>query len=230
MFRGPLNENGQTLTLVAARIITPRGGNEAVSVSNDQLTYIPPRHYNNNINGPVLLELTIRDGGVAGGDANPLESTSTLTINITALNDAPVFILPSTNISVFEDNESVVGTPATTITGFANPVLKGPNEATDEAASQTVEFEIVSVSNASLFTTQPTISPTGNLSFVTAKDQNDRQLWLSSLRDSGPSTPAGNFNLSARQTFTINVTAVNDAPEFNVPLRLPVLRIRRLSK
>ena len=97
--RGPFNESGQTLRLVAATIVSPRGNGESVSVSNDTLSYRPPQNYNNAIAGPVfLLLLTIRDGGVAGGSANPLESTSTLTINITPVNDAPSFSLTSSSV------------------------------------------------------------------------------------------------------------------------------------
>ncbi len=50
-FRNNPNENGQTLTLVDAQIISPAGG--TVSVNNDTLLYTPLAHYNNAINGPA---------------------------------------------------------------------------------------------------------------------------------------------------------------------------------
>ena len=83
--RNNANESGQTLTLVNAQIISPTGG--SVSVNNDTLVYTPLAHYNNAINGPAKVLLTVRDGGVAGATGDERISTSTLTINITPLND-----------------------------------------------------------------------------------------------------------------------------------------------
>ena len=86
---------------------------------------------------------------------------------------------------MFEDNEQVINAANTTIVGFANPVLAGPSSATDEALSQTLTFDVLSISNPGLFATLPTISATGNLSFVTAKDLNGSSVVVVQLRRFG---------------------------------------------
>lgn len=120
--------------MVDAVIVGPSGIGGTVSVVNDELIYTPPADYNNRINGPVFIRLTIRDGGVAGGDANPLEDSSTLTVNLAFINDAPIFTLPAST-STIEDSGDV------TVAGFVTGVLPGNVTSTDEV---TVDNQVVS--------------------------------------------------------------------------------------
>src|SRR5690606_2765431 len=94
-----------------------------------------------------------------------------------------------------------------TVSGWATGISPGPaNE-----ADQTVSFNIVSVSNPSLFSTLPAISPTGTLTYTPAPNANGSALITVSLSDNG-----GGANTSATKTFQISVTPVNDAPSFIV--------------
>ncbi len=222
--KGPPNESGQTLTLVGARLINPRGNGETVSVVGDTLTYRPPLHYNNRIDGPVLVELRIRDGGVAGGDEMPLEDRSTLTINLTALNDAPIFTIPGT-LATVEDAGLVV------VPNFATGILPGPVLASDEVAvdNQQVTF-LVRALDPSLFDEQPSIDASGTLQFRLAPDVNNlNRPNPANLRveviavDNGPVPGEGglpHINQSPPKTFVINATPINDAPEFTIPSSL----------
>lgn len=158
-----------------------------------------------------------------GGTANPGDvdtTTKTFSISVKEINDAPIFALPQTNITVFEDQESIDGTTQTVFPAFANPVQPGPLSAVDEL-SQILTFSTVSVSNPGLFSVLPAINGvTGNLTFTTAAHQNGQAVVVVRLTDNGPGTATGNGDDNqARpdQTFTINITPVNDPPEFSLP-------------
>lgn len=223
------NELGQDLEIVNAVILHPNpaiyGG--SVSVIDNEITYTPPAHYNNQIDGPALIELTIRDSGVAGADAMPLEHSSTLTINLTAVNDAPEFSMPATT-STTEDSGTVV------VDNFLTDLRPGPVAGTDEATGPAIAFEDQQVSytvtalDPSLFAVLPTITPTtdvspGQLTYELAADVNTTAPFPEILVeviavDTGISGGANSdVNTSAPFTFTILPTPVNDAPEFDIP-------------
>ncbi len=83
-------------------------------------------------------------------------------------------------------------------------------------------FQVVAVSAPELFSTQPTISADGSLSFTPAANKNGNAVVIVRLVDDGPATPAPNDNDSALQTFTISITPVNDAPIFSIPSSITV--------
>lgn len=187
-------------------IVPPSGG--TVSVVNNQLIYSAPANYNNAIGGPVKLLLTISDDNTAGPVFN-LTATSTLTLNITPVNDAPSFLIPAPVLTLNEDVGLV------NRANFATSIVPGPSTAFDELP-QTLNFQVVSNSNPGMFTTAPTLSPAGTLTFATAPDANGQAIVVVRLRDSGAGTGNGNVNISSDQTFTINLTPVNDAPQFTL--------------
>ncbi len=195
-----------TLSSVAPVIVPPSGG--SVSVVSNRLIYSPPANYNNAIGGPVKLLLTIADDNTAGPTFN-LTATSTLTLNVTPVNDAPSFLIPTPVLTLNEDVGLV------NRANFATSILPGPSTAFDEVP-QTLNFVVVSNSNPGLFTTAPSLSPTGTLTFATAPDANGQAIVVVRLRDSGAGTGNGNVNISTDQTFTINLTPVNDAPQFTL--------------
>ncbi len=162
------------------------------------------------------------DGAVAPPPNNNTSVFRTFTIVPAAVNDAPVFTLPLSQVDVIEDVEQFTGVSPTTKAGFATGVaqagglLSTPPTATDEL-SQTLNFEVLSVSAPELFSTQPTISSAGVLSFQTAQNKNGKAVVVVRLVDGGPSSPVPNVNDSGRKTFTISITPINDAPQFDVP-------------
>src|SRR5262249_8612643 len=104
-----------------------------------------------------------------------------------------------------------------TVNNWATNISAG---AADESG-QTLNFVVNNISysssvyntNATFFTTLPTISPTGTLSYQTAPNANGSATVTIVLHDNG-GTANGGSDTSASQTFVINVTAVNDPPSF----------------
>src|SRR4029077_18714505 len=79
-------------------------------------------------------------------------------------------------------------------------------------AGQVLNF-IVSNDNAALFVGQPAIAANGTLTYTPAANANGTTTVTVQLHDDG-GTVNGGVDTSAPQTFTITVTAVNDAPSF----------------
>ncbi len=97
---------------------------------------------------------------------------------------------------------------AQTVNGWASNLSAGPaNE-----SGQTLNF-IVTDNNNALFSVQPAISATGVLTFTPALNANGSATVSAQIHDNG-GTANGGVDTSATQTFTITVTAVNQAPSF----------------
>ena len=120
------------------------------------------------------------------------------------MNDAPSFTKGSDQ-SVLEDCGEQ------TATGWATAISKGPaNE-----SSQNLAFTVSDVTNSALFASggTPAVSADGTLSYTPAAYANGSSDVTIYLADDGD-TASGGANQSASITFTITVTAVNDAPSF----------------
>ncbi len=155
------------------------------TASISTLIYTPPL----NANGTAFASFTF-----TADDASPGTVAATMTINVAAVNDVPSFLIGPTR-TVNEDSG------AQTFPGQATAISAGaPNE-----SEQTLTF-IVSNNDNALFSVQPAISDSGVLTFTPAPDAFGSALVTVSLSDSSLT--------SATQTFTINLTAVNDPPSF----------------
>jgi len=89
-------------------------------------------------------------------------SAATVTLTVTAVNDAPSFTKGS-------DEEVAEDCGAQTVTGWATGMSSGP---ADESG-QTLSFQIVSNSNPDLFSVSPAIDPsTGTLTYTPAANAN----------------------------------------------------------
>ena len=87
-------------------------------------------------------------------------------------------------------------------------ISKGPaNEST-----QVLTFGVTNNNNA-LFSVQPAIDATGNLTYTLAANANGLATVTVILKDDG-GVANGGADTSGPQTFTITVNAVNDAPSF----------------
>ena len=82
----------------------------------------------------------------------------------------------------------------------------------DESA-QTVSFEITNNTNTALFSTEPAVSSTGTLTYTPGPDAFGSATVTLRIKDDG-GTANGGVDVSATQTFTVTVTAVNDPPSF----------------
>ena len=116
---------------------------------------------------------------------------------ITAVNDAPSFT-KGADQSVAED------AGAQTVPDWATGTPGPANE-----SGQALAYVIDSITNASLFSVQPAVSPTGTLTYTPAANANGSSTVTLHLTDNG-----GGTNASPTQQFTITVTSVNDAPTF----------------
>lgn len=162
------------------QIVVPPSGGSAPTVDpvTETLRYRPEPHYNSNIGGPILIELTITDDDTAGANG-PLTATSTLTLTIDPINDSPEFSSPST-ISVVEDQGPVS-------VDFVSNSRPGPALATDEGGvsgtaisleNQQVTYRVTALNpSPTLYAQLPAITPStdanpGRLTFELAADVN----------------------------------------------------------
>lgn len=150
-----------------------------------------------NANGSDTIAFSCEDGGVSSTSSN------TVTVNVTAVNDVPSFTKGS-NQTVLED------AGAQTATTWATSISAGPSDESDQTLTFTVSND-----NNSLFSSQPSVSTsTGNLTYTPAANVNGLATVTIYLSDNGGTANSG-LDTSASQTFTITVTAVNDAPTAN---------------
>ncbi len=153
--------------------------------SPSTFTYAPDADYNGSDS------FVIQAADAFGSD------TITVDVTVNAVNDTPSFT-KGADQTVNED------AGAQTANGWATSISKGPaNE-----SGQTLTFN-VSNDNNSLFSAQPAIDASGNLTYTSAADANGSTIVTVSLSDDG-----GGADTSGNQTFTITVDAVNDTPSF----------------
>ncbi|MDX1927642.1 MAG: hypothetical protein SFV81_14065, partial [Pirellulaceae bacterium] len=151
---------------------------ETVAFSNPTLFVATPQVLpNGNLtfttrtdrNGQSVVVVRMRDSGpdssTGNGDVN-VSIDQTFTINIRAINDAPVFdIRPTANS---REDQGVVS-----IANFATGMAVGPATAGDELASQSFQVNVRALDPAAFTATgQPAIAADGTLTFQTALDVN----------------------------------------------------------
>src|SRR5206468_763921 len=137
---------------------------------------------------------------VANGGVDT-SAAQTFTITVTAVNDAPSFAKGA------RSEERRVGKEQT-VANWAKNISAGPP---DESA-QVLNF-VVRTTNAALFSVAPAIAANGTLTYTSAPNANSSATVTVELRDND-GVANGGADTSAAQTFTITVTAVNDAPSF----------------
>jgi hypothetical protein len=153
-----------------------------------------------NANGSATVTVTLTDdGGTANGGVNT-SAPQTFTITVGAVNDAPSFTSGG-DVTVLEDSGA-----------YSAPWATGISAGPADESGQTVSFNVSNDNNA-LFSAQPSISPTGVLTFTTATNAFGSATVTVTLSDNG-GTAGGGVDTSAPQTFTITITAVNDEPSF----------------
>jgi subtilisin-like proprotein convertase family protein len=125
-------------------------------------------------------------------------------VPVTAINDAPLFSIQTTLVTVAQDAGAVA------VGGFATDMAPGPATATDEAGQTLTFLATAAGSTGTLsFDVAPSIdSTTGELTFTAAAGTHGTATFNVVLQDSGSSTPP-NVNASTAQQFTIEVVGVN---------------------
>ncbi|HEX5704275.1 MAG TPA: Ig-like domain-containing protein [Pyrinomonadaceae bacterium] len=200
---------GETQTLTFN--ITPTGttGNlsfasgPAIDTSTGNLTYTT----NADTNGTASFSVTLSDNG--GGTDTSAPQTFTITVN--AVDDAPTFTLAA-GPTVAED------AGAQSVPSFASNFQPGPATATDESTQTLVGYALTQTGSTGglTFSGTPAIDNAGTLTYTATGNTSGTATFDVVATDTGSNTPP-NVNQSAPQSFTITVSAANDAPVNTVP-------------
>jgi len=176
----------------ASSSFTAAGTLANINAALDAATFTPtPDFYGTNAGN---ITFTSNDG-------TDTSNTATVIFDILAVNDAPSFT-KGANESPFED------AGAQTINGWATAIDAGSvNE-----NGQTLSFMVTNDNNA-LFSVQPAIDASGNLTYTSALHANGSATVNVILMDDG-GTANGGDDSAAAQSFTITVDAINDEPSF----------------
>ncbi|MBL7038764.1 MAG: tandem-95 repeat protein, partial [Pirellulaceae bacterium] len=167
------------------------------------------------LSSPIdVLSVISRLNGAPGEAEDPsggsgILGVGTVIVNLSAVNDAPVFA-PGDDAEVVEDDGPQ------TIEAWASSIVPGPDTASDEA-SQSLSFDlgIVAASETLVFASPPAIDPsTGDLSFEAAMDSHGIAEVEVLLRDDGGTANSGKDE-SLPHTLIITVHATNDPPVAN---------------
>jgi hypothetical protein len=197
--------NDPVSSLAVTPLSLPTKGTLALA-ADGSFTYTP----NRDAYGQDLFTYKVTDphGGFAVGTA---------TINITPVNDPPTFTLAPTAVTVLEDSGAY---GPTTVASQLAAGGSGAYVENDVFAFFTVT--VLSADPTLTFSSAPAVtlsgspgSQVGRLTFTPAPNAFGTATLQVTLTDAG-SNSAPNNNTSAPQTFTINVTPVNDAPSFTL--------------
>lgn len=146
-----------------------------------------------NFNGTASFQFYVRDERSAS-------NTSTITITVTAVNDAPLFAKGG-DVTVLEDSG------AYSQLHWATAISAGPGD----EVGQTVHFNVTANSNPSLFASGPTIAADGSLSFTPALHAwGSANITITAQDDGG--TANGGIDTSASQAFAITISHVDIPP------------------
>ena len=203
---GPVDDSWQVLT------VTATSSNPGL-IPNPTVTYTSPNATGTlkytpvpDANGTALITVVVRDdGGTVNGGVDAV--TNTFTISVTPVNDAPSVTFSQGTVTVLED----AGLQSRS--GFATFSPGPANEST-----QTLVGYTVTVDNTALFGAAPAINNTGLLTFTPATNANGTATVTVVAQDNGGVVDGGVVDGGvdkSTNTFTITVTAVNDAPVAN---------------
>ncbi len=137
----------------------------------------------------ITVNMTLLVGGIL---------TDTFTLTVTPVNDAPSFTIgPNQTVSEEAGFQFV--------SGWVTNMSSGPNE------NDIWSFQVTNNTNPGLFAQQPEVGANGLLQYTLLSDVPGSADITIVMKDDG-GTANGGVDTSAPQTFTITVTAFNDAP------------------
>jgi hypothetical protein len=178
---GPPNENAQKLTFLVSADNAALFSTPPAIGADGTLTFTIAGP---NLNGVAKATVRLQDDGGTASGGKDTSAEQTFTINVLAVNDAPSFTKGSDQ-TVLEDAGKQ------TVANWATLLSAGPaNE-----SAQTLRF-LVSNNNAPLFAAQPTVSPTGTLTYTPAANAVGAATVTAKIMDTG-GTANGGVNASA---------------------------------
>ena len=194
---GPINESNEFLTFH----VTPDNPSLfAIPPEIDitgKLTYTPK----NDVFGSTLVSVFLRDNGGVQNGGNNTSNMYQFTIRIESVNDAPSFkpgpgktVIKSSGLSSFSN--------------WATNIIPGPvNE-----SGQSLSFVVAAINGDQIFTQNPSVSPTGTLSFVVTSGQFGTASVSLYLQDDGGTL---NYGRDRSDTITFNISVIDaNAPPF----------------
>jgi CSLREA domain-containing protein len=189
-------------------------GISSVTATSTNQSLLPDANFSISGDGSTRTLLMTPAAGVSG--------TTTVTLTVTGSNgrsmsDAFVLSVGGVNAAPAftkgDDQTVAEDSGARTIAGWATGISPGsPDE-----VGQSVSFFVTGNTNPGLFSSAPSVSLGGTLTFTPAPNANGSAAVTLVLKDNGGATGGGQ-DTSAPQTFNVNVTAVNDAPVNSVPI------------
>ena len=201
-------EAGQTLNfLVTNDNSTLFSVQPAIDPLTGALSYTPAA----NASGTAHVSVRLHDDGGTANGGKDTSATQTFAINVDFVNNPPSFA-KGLDQTVNQDSG------AHAVIGWATNISPGPGA---NEAGESVAFSITNDNN-SLFAVQPTVSPSGALSYTVAPGAVGNAIVSVSLQDNG-GTANGGVDTSAVQTFDIAVNHVNHAPTVAAALPNQVL-------
>lgn len=183
---GPSNESSQLIRFVGVNPTSTNGG--TVVVSGSSVIYTPAADFS----GVDTFTYTIEDNGTP----IPMQSSGTVTVTVTPVNDAPRVIAPMGTQTMLEDAADRIIDLATV---FRDPDVQFEGD--------TTTYSIVSNSNTSLV---QTILSNGRMTLRLNPDQNGTASVVVRAQDA-----SGQF---VTNSLTLNVTPVADAPRVLNPI------------
>ncbi|WP_372828495.1 beta strand repeat-containing protein [Polaromonas sp.] len=221
--------NGTMVVSGGSATITNSGTNTATLTGTvtqinatlaSNVTYVP----NANFNGTDTLTMTTNDNGNVGGGA--LTDVDTVSISVSALNDAPVNTVPA-SIAVTEDVATVLtGISVNDVDAASSTIsvtLSAPTGSLTAAASGGVTVTGSGTGSLALAGTQANINAfiaASNVTYLTAANANGSVTLTVTTTDLGNAGAGG--TLTDVDTVTLNITAVNDAPTLSATVSNPI--------
>jgi hypothetical protein len=197
---GPGDESIQVLTFQVTNNTNAAlfSAGPAIS-STGTLTYTAAA----NASGSATITINLKDdGGTANGGVDT-SAAQTFIITVNSVNDAPSFTKGA-------DQTVNNNAGAQSVTNWATNLSRGP---ADESA-QALSFQITSNTNTGLFSSGPSISSSGTLSYTPASNAGGTATITLVLKDTG-GTANGGVDTSAPQSFTITTTPVGGSINFS---------------
>lgn len=186
---GQLFLNDGTTPIADGAFITAAQGNAG-------LKYTPPADFNGPVTFNVQASLNATPAGIGSAPA-------VANITVIPVNDRPSFVAANPP-TVLEDSGPAV------VAGWVSSFIPGP---ANESAQLVLSYTVSGVTNASLFTVQPTVDNAGVLRYTPVADVSGTAQFTVVVRDNGGTTNGG-IDTSLSQTFTITIAPVNDRPTF----------------
>jgi hypothetical protein len=130
----------------------------------------------------------------------------TLVVNVQSVNDAPSAVTSSSVLKVLEESSIDTLIIASTNVGPA-----------DEQGQKIIDYKVTSVQKSALFSSQPSLSTTGKLSFTLANDVVDSSWVYFRIQDDGGIARSG-VDTSAIDRILVKIVNANDTPTVENPI------------